>query len=89
MLHKFYYSFCSFLNTNLSFFSSSYIWGLIQVAGIESDIHGGKKVMENVILNLIELLMTQLIKLDSIDAEGDVKLQRRMQVKQDSIFLFS
>lgn len=53
-----------------------------QVAAIELEIHGGKKVMENVILNLIELLMTQLIKLDSIDAEGDVKLQRRMQVKR-------
>lgn len=86
MLHKFY-PFCSFLNTNLFFFFL-YL-GLIQVAGIELDIHGGKKVMENVILNLIELLMTQLIKLDSIDAEGDVKLQRRMQVKQDSIFFFS
>lgn len=88
MLHKFH-PFCSFLNTNLFFFFFFLYLGLIQVAGIELDIHGGKKVMENVILNLIELLMTQLIKLDSIDAEGDVKLQRRMQVKQDSIFFFS
>lgn len=53
-----------------------------QVAAIELDIHGGKKVMETVILNLIEVLMTELIKLDGIDAEGDVKLQRRMQVKR-------
>lgn len=53
-----------------------------QVAGVELDIHGGKKVTENVILNLIELLMTELIKLDAIDADGDVKLQRRMQVKR-------
>lgn len=31
-------------------------------------------------LNLIELLMNQLLKLDGIMADGDVKLQRKMQV---------
>jgi hypothetical protein len=31
-----------------------------QVVAVEMDIHGGKKVMETVILNLSELLMTQL-----------------------------
>ncbi|PIN00509.1 hypothetical protein CDL12_26988 [Handroanthus impetiginosus] len=46
------------------------------------EINGGKKVMETVLLNMIELLMTQLIKLDGISADGDVKLQRRMQVKR-------
>ncbi|KAK6137544.1 hypothetical protein DH2020_028710 [Rehmannia glutinosa] len=51
-----------------------------QVASIEVEINGGKKVVETVLLNLIELLMTQLIKLDGISADGDVKLQRRMQV---------
>lgn len=51
-----------------------------QVAATESEISAGKKVMESVVLNLIELLMTQLIKLDGITADGDVKLQRRMQV---------
>ncbi|CAA0842249.1 BAG family molecular chaperone regulator 3 [Striga hermonthica] len=50
-----------------------------QVGSIELDINGGKKVVETVLLNLIELLMTQLIKLDGIAAEGDVKLQRRTQ----------
>ncbi|PIN00508.1 hypothetical protein CDL12_26989 [Handroanthus impetiginosus] len=53
-----------------------------QVASIEMEINGGKKVMETVLLNMIELLMTQLIKLDGISADGDVKLQRRMQVKR-------
>ncbi|KAK4389342.1 BAG family molecular chaperone regulator 1 [Sesamum angolense] len=52
-----------------------------QVASIELEINGGKKVVETVLLNLIELLMTQLIKLDGISADGDVKLQRRMQDK--------
>lgn len=44
------------------------------------DIYGGKKVAEMAILNMIELFMTQLIKLDGISGDGDVKLQRRMQV---------
>lgn len=35
---------------------------------------------EKTLLNLIELLMNQLLKLDGIMAEGDVKLQRKMQV---------
>lgn len=46
----------------------------------ELEIKCGKKVAETVLLNLIELLMTQLIKLDGISADGDMKLQRRMQV---------
>ncbi|XP_031097437.1 BAG family molecular chaperone regulator 1-like [Ipomoea triloba] len=53
-----------------------------QVADVEMDVYGGKKVAETVILNMIELLMMELIKLDGIAAEGDVKLQRRMQVKR-------
>ena len=36
--------------------------------------------METDVLNLIELLMNQLLKLDGIMADGDVKLQRKMQV---------
>lgn len=44
------------------------------------DIYGGKKVTETLLLSLIEMLMTQLIKLDGITADGDLKLQRRMQV---------
>ncbi|XP_077248584.1 BAG family molecular chaperone regulator 1-like [Tasmannia lanceolata] len=53
-----------------------------QVSALESVISRGGKVAENNVLNLIELLMTQLIKLDGIIADGDVKLQRRMQVKR-------
>lgn len=54
--------------------------GFGKVADVEMDVYGGKKVGETVILNMIELLMMELIKLDGISAEGDVKLQRRMQV---------
>lgn len=53
-----------------------------QVANVEMDIYGGKKVAETLLLSSIELLMTQLIKLDGITADGDLKLQRRMQVKR-------
>ncbi|KAL3647213.1 hypothetical protein CASFOL_008181 [Castilleja foliolosa] len=53
-----------------------------QVASIELEINRGKKVVDTVLLHMIELLMTQLIKLDGIAADGDVKLQRRMQVKR-------
>ncbi|KVI10115.1 BAG family molecular chaperone regulator 2-like [Cynara cardunculus var. scolymus] len=53
-----------------------------QVSAFESVISKGGKVAEKTLLNLIELLMNQLLKLDGIMAEGDVKLQRKMQVKR-------
>ncbi|XP_042510191.1 BAG family molecular chaperone regulator 3-like [Macadamia integrifolia] len=53
-----------------------------QVSALESVISKGGKVAETDVLNLIELLMNQLIKLDGIIADGDVKMQRRMQVKR-------
>lgn len=40
----------------------------------------GGKVVEKDVMNLIELFMNQLLKLDGINADGDVKLQRKMQV---------
>lgn len=53
-----------------------------QVSALESVISKGGKVAEKVMLNLTELLMNQLINLDSIIADGDVKLQRKMQVRR-------
>ncbi|KAK1321895.1 BAG family molecular chaperone regulator 1 [Acorus calamus] len=53
-----------------------------QVKSLESLILKGTKVAEKEVLNLIELLMTQLIKLDGIIADGDAKQQRRLQVKR-------
>lgn len=52
------------------------------VASIEMEINGGYKVVDTDLSNLIELLMIQLIKLDGIAADGDVKMQRRVQVKR-------
>ena len=40
--------------------------------------------METDVHNLIELLMNQLLKLDGIMADGDVKLQRKMQVMMET-----
>ncbi|MBA0862787.1 hypothetical protein Goshw_012886 [Gossypium schwendimanii] len=53
-----------------------------QVSTFESIITKGGKVAEKDVLNLIEQLMNQLLKLDGIMADGDVKLQRKMQVRR-------
>ncbi|XP_027358000.1 BAG family molecular chaperone regulator 3-like isoform X2 [Abrus precatorius] len=53
-----------------------------RVSALESIISKGGKVAETDVLSLIELLMNQLLKLDGIMADGDVKLQRKMQVKR-------
>ncbi|KAL5811137.1 hypothetical protein ACOSQ4_027705 [Xanthoceras sorbifolium] len=53
-----------------------------QVSAIESIITKGGKVAEKQVLNLIEMLMNQLLKLDGIMGDGDVKLQRKMQVRR-------
>ncbi|XP_022155653.1 BAG family molecular chaperone regulator 3-like [Momordica charantia] len=53
-----------------------------QVSALESVIGKGGKVAEKTVLNLIELLMDQLLKLDGIMGDGNVKLQRKMQVRR-------
>lgn len=53
-----------------------------QVSALESVIGKGGKIAEKTVLNLTELLMDQLIKLDGIMGDGDVKLQRKMQVRR-------
>lgn len=47
---------------------------------MEVVISKGGKVSENELVRLIELLMNDLLKLDSISADGEAKLQRRMLV---------
>ena len=58
------------------------------MSAFESIIKKGGKVAETDVLGLIELLMNQLLKLDGIIADGDVKLQRKMQVNVRYIFTF-
>ena len=42
----------------------------------------GEKVAENDVVQVTELLMNELLKLDAVVADGDVKAQRRMQVSE-------
>nr|AFK36471.1 unknown [Lotus japonicus] len=53
-----------------------------RVSAFESIISKGAKVAETDLLSLVELLMNQLLRLDGITGDGDVKLQRKMQVKR-------
>ncbi|KAK9665553.1 hypothetical protein RND81_14G119400 [Saponaria officinalis] len=53
-----------------------------QVTALESVILKGGRVAEKELVNLIELLMNELVKLDGIIVDGDVKLQRKMQVNR-------
>ncbi|KAH0937852.1 hypothetical protein HID58_005313 [Brassica napus] len=50
-----------------------------RVSAFEMVINKGGKVAEKDLVTVIELLMNELVKLDGIVAEGDVKLQRKMQ----------
>lgn len=50
------------------------------MSALESVISKGGKVAEKMLSNLIELLMNQLLKLDEIMVDGDVNLQKKMQV---------
>ncbi|OAY25202.1 BAG family molecular chaperone regulator 3 [Manihot esculenta] len=53
-----------------------------QVSAIEKSISGGIKVPEVQITTLIEMLMRQAIKLDSISAEGDASSLKTLQGKR-------
>lgn len=53
---------------------------LAQVAALDASVRKGEKVAENDVVQVTELLMNELLKLDAVVADGDVKAQRRMQV---------
>ncbi|XP_074572688.1 BAG family molecular chaperone regulator 2-like [Curcuma longa] len=53
-----------------------------KVSALDTILSKGGRVGENDVANLIELLMNELIKLDSIVAEDDVNVQRRLQIKR-------
>ncbi|KAF1890223.1 hypothetical protein Lal_00025556 [Lupinus albus] len=50
------------------------------VLNLETTINGGTKVEDKEFVMLTELLMVQLLKLDSIVANGEAKVQRRVEV---------
>ncbi|XP_010919227.1 BAG family molecular chaperone regulator 2 [Elaeis guineensis] len=53
-----------------------------EVSALETVISKGGRVPEKDVVNLIELFMTQLVKLDGVVADGDLKLQKRMQERR-------
>ncbi|XP_010546083.1 PREDICTED: BAG family molecular chaperone regulator 3-like [Tarenaya hassleriana] len=53
-----------------------------QVSAFETVISKGGRVEEKRLVNLIEILMNQLLKLDAVSADGDVKSKRKMQVRR-------
>ncbi|KAJ1257730.1 hypothetical protein BS78_10G019000 [Paspalum vaginatum] len=53
-----------------------------KVAALDASVRKGEKVAENDVVQVTEMLMNELLKLDAVVADGDVKAQRRMQVKR-------
>ncbi|XP_047049105.1 BAG family molecular chaperone regulator 1-like [Lolium rigidum] len=53
-----------------------------KVSALEAIVGKGGRVVEADVVALTEALMTELVKLDAIAAEGEVKAQRRMQEKR-------
>ncbi|MFQ6627366.1 hypothetical protein Gotur_006269 [Gossypium turneri] len=53
-----------------------------KVNALEGIVHGGTKVDEKELLGLTELLMVQLLQLDTIEAKGEAKVQRRAEVRR-------
>ena len=47
---------------------------------MEAIVNKGGRVVDQDVVRLIELLMNELLKLDGVVADGDVKQQRRLQV---------
>ncbi|KAM3206729.1 hypothetical protein ACQJBY_062085 [Aegilops geniculata] len=53
-----------------------------KVSALEASVRKGEKVAEKDVATVTELLMNELLKLDAVVAGGDVKAQRRVQVKR-------
>ncbi|XP_038692561.1 BAG family molecular chaperone regulator 4 [Tripterygium wilfordii] len=53
-----------------------------RVAALEVVVNGGTKVADEEFIVSSELLMRQLLKLDTIEAEGEAKMQRKAEVRR-------
>lgn len=51
-----------------------------QVSALQESVYVGAKLDEKEFILLTELLMVQLLKLDSIEAEGEARIQRKTEV---------
>ena len=56
--------------------------GCAKCNALEASVRKGEKVAEKDVATVTELLMNELLKLDAVVAGGDVKAQRRVQVKR-------
>lgn len=57
------------------------------MSALETIVNKGQKVVETDVIRLTELLMNELLKLDAIVAEGDIKEKRKFQVFISFFFL--
>ena len=53
-----------------------------QVSALETIVNKGGRVVEADVVTLTEALMNELVKLDAVVVDGDVKAQRRIQEKR-------
>ncbi|XAR60758.1 hypothetical protein NMG60_11034249 [Bertholletia excelsa] len=58
-----------------------------KVVALEMAVANGGKVANNEFVLLTELFMVQLLKLDSIEADGEAKVQRRAEVRRIQNFV--
>ena len=54
---------------------------------MDAIVRGGTKVAEKEIHVLTELLMVKLLQLDTIEADGEAKVQRRVEVSDYPVVL--
>ncbi|XP_010676791.2 BAG family molecular chaperone regulator 4 isoform X1 [Beta vulgaris subsp. vulgaris] len=53
-----------------------------RVSALQESVYVGAKLDEKEFILLTELLMVQLLKLDSIEAEGEARIQRKTEVRR-------
>lgn len=58
-----------------------------KIVDMETMLHNGTKVADKEIVVLTELLMMELLNLDSIEADGEAKVQRRVEVRRVQSFV--
>ncbi|PON74001.1 Molecular chaperone regulator [Trema orientale] len=58
-----------------------------KVVTLETMMRSGTKVVDREFVILTELLMLQLLKLDTIEADGEAKAQRRIEVRRVQSFV--
>ncbi|KAK9940830.1 hypothetical protein M0R45_017471 [Rubus argutus] len=58
-----------------------------KIVDMETMLHNGTKVADKEIVVLTELLMVELLNLDSIEADGEAKVQRRVEVRRVQSFV--